>query len=292
MPRPAALAGLLATIAVMAAGCVTTNPVPTPVPGASASARPTGKPEPTARSYVVRQNDTLNRIARRFGITVGQLLTANPFITDPNLLRVGQVLVIPPPGSPDTSPSSGGIADSRDDLVDPDDEPIVGEGFADIDGLGIRASRGTVRIELGLTSKPPLQIDPEYESLMYTVVIDVDDDGQPDYRLRYGNDGGDETGAMRPSLEDRTTGTIRGGPDFPGSLELKLNGAIVWTVDGDALGGGNRWRIAARAERSSWPGGRSDPEVISTIDLAPNQQWPRLNPRWVELGAPLPSRAP
>jgi len=284
---PRSVATLLVGLAMTAAGCVTTQPVPTPVPLASPSSDPTSAPRPTARSYVVRSGDTLSRIARRFDLTVGQLLTANPQLTDPNLLQVGQELVIPAPGAPDTSPSSGGIPDSRDDLVDPDEEPVTGEGYADIDGLGIRVSRGDVRIELGLVSRAPARIDPGFESLVYTVVMDVDDDGQPDYRIKYANDG-DDTGALTVSLEDRANGVILSGADFPGDLEVK-QGSLVWTVDNDALGGGARYRIAAKAERSFWPGGRADPEVEASVDLAPNQQWPRPNPRWVELGAPVAS---
>jgi hypothetical protein len=53
-----------------------------------------------------------------------------------------------------------------------------------------------------------------------------------------------------------------------------------------------RYRLAAKAERSFYPGGRSDAEVESTVDYSPNQQLPRPNPRWVELGAPLGSPAP
>lgn len=273
----------------LAAGCVTVEPEPTPPPAPSIVADPTPVPAPTPRIYVVRQGDLLGRIASRFGLTIGQLLTANPQITDPNLLRVGQELIIPPPGAPDTSPTSGGMADGQDDLVDPDDEPVTGVGYADIDGLGIRVTRGDVRIELGLVARPPARTDPEYELLDYTVVIDIDDDDQPDYRLKWASDA-NETGAMVASLEDRTTGEVRAGSDFPGEVEVRPK-AIVWLVDNDAIGGGARYRIAARAERSSWPGGRSDPEVEETIDLAPNQQWPRLNPRWVELGAPLAAPA-
>ena len=72
-----------------------------------------------------------------------------------------------------------------------------------------------MRVELGLTGRPPGSVDPEFESLIYTVVIDVDDDDQPDYRLKYGNDG-DETGTMRVSLEDRTNGVILVGARLPG----------------------------------------------------------------------------
>jgi LysM repeat protein len=275
----------LAASLAMLAGCVSVAPEPTPAPVVTPAAPPTPTPAPTPRLYVVRPNDTLSRIANRFDLTVGQLLTANPGITDPNLLSVGQELTIPPPGAPDTSPTSGGLQDAQEDLVDPDDQPIVGEGYADITGLGIRVTRGIVRIELRLVSRPPARVDPEYELLDYTVVMDVNDDDQPDYRIKYGN-GTEGSGGLVVSLEDRTTGEIRAGAEFPGDIETR-SGAIIWTVQNAALGGGARYRIAANAERSYFPGGRADPEVESTLDHAPNQQWPRPNPRWVELGAPL-----
>lgn len=47
-------------------------------------------------------------IARRFGVTVGALLAANPDITDPTSLATGQVILIPPTGwAPNPSPSPG-----------------------------------------------------------------------------------------------------------------------------------------------------------------------------------------
>lgn len=289
MPRWIARAAVLVALVSVVAGCVTTNPVPTPVP-TPVSTAPTPKPAPTARLYTIRQGDTLNRIARRFDLTVGQLLTANPSITDPNLIAVGQTITIPPPGAPDTSPTNGGISDARDDFTNPDEEPVFGEGYADIDGVGVRVSGRDLVITLGLTSRPPARIDPEYESLMYTVVVDVDDDDQPEYRLKYGNDG-EESGELTASLEDRGTGVILAGDDFPGDLSIK-GSTITWTIDPDALGGGARWRLAAKAERTFYPGGRSDPETEPTLDFAPNQQWPKPNPRWVELGAPVGSPAP
>ncbi len=182
------------------------------------------------------------------------------------------------------------MADARDDFTDPNEDAATGEGYADIDRLGVRQNRRDLVIELGLTSRPPARIDPEYESLMYTVVIDIDDDGQPDHRLKYGNDG-EETGAMVVSLEDRDTGEILTGDAFPGELTVK-GSTLTWTVDIDALGGGARWRLAAKAERTFFPGGRADPEQETTFDYTPNQQWPKPNPRWVELGAPVGSPAP
>jgi len=50
--------------------------------------------------YVVREGDTLFRIAQRFGTTVEALLAANPGISDPNRIQAGQVLLIPDPRFP------------------------------------------------------------------------------------------------------------------------------------------------------------------------------------------------
>lgn len=69
---------------------------PTPPPGVTCPAGFT--------THTVVAGETLFMIARRFGITVSELLAANPQITDPNNLMVGQVICVPsqptcPPGS-------------------------------------------------------------------------------------------------------------------------------------------------------------------------------------------------
>lgn len=46
-------------------------------------------------TYTVRPGDTMSKIAMRNGVTVAQLLQANPQVTDPNRIRVGDVLNIP-----------------------------------------------------------------------------------------------------------------------------------------------------------------------------------------------------
>lgn len=48
-----------------------------------------------AFSYVVKQGDTLYRIARKNGISVRELLSANPQLDDPDLVIPGQVIQIP-----------------------------------------------------------------------------------------------------------------------------------------------------------------------------------------------------
>ena len=69
-----------------------------------ASAAPT--PTATARTYVVVRGDQLGRIAASFGVTLQALQAANG-IANPNLIFVGQKLVIPPPSaSPGASPSA------------------------------------------------------------------------------------------------------------------------------------------------------------------------------------------
>jgi len=61
-------------------------------------------PRQDADEYVVQPGDTLGGIAQRYGISLQSLLEANN-ITDPNLLEVGTVLLIPAP-----NPTSAGSA--------------------------------------------------------------------------------------------------------------------------------------------------------------------------------------
>ncbi len=51
-------------------------------------------PTPTSISYPIAHGDTLNAIAKRFGISLNVLLAANPGIA-PQALTVGQVIIIP-----------------------------------------------------------------------------------------------------------------------------------------------------------------------------------------------------
>ena len=68
---------------------------PTPSVAASAAASPTVAAPATPKVYVVKAGDTLLKIAKRFGLTVDQLLAANKQITNPNKIAVGDEIIIP-----------------------------------------------------------------------------------------------------------------------------------------------------------------------------------------------------
>ena len=73
----------------------TSMPATVPPPATSVPATP---PPGGQTTYVVQPGDTLNSIARRFGTTTSAIAQANG-IVNPNLIFVGQVLVIPTGGS-------------------------------------------------------------------------------------------------------------------------------------------------------------------------------------------------
>jgi serine/threonine protein kinase len=81
----------------------TIPPTSTLIPGPRQTPMPTATPRPhrtpTATSackiYVVQEGDSLSKIAKRFGVTVEDLLEANPQIKDRSIIRVGWELCIP-----------------------------------------------------------------------------------------------------------------------------------------------------------------------------------------------------
>lgn len=74
-----------------------TSGVPTPSPSvtASESTAPTQTPAPSADTYTVKPGDTLSTIAKRLGVTLDELLAANPQIKDPNKIGLGDQINIP-----------------------------------------------------------------------------------------------------------------------------------------------------------------------------------------------------
>jgi LysM repeat protein len=75
------------------------EPTTAPATTEATAVAPTTEPSPAAspRLYRVRAGDTLFRIARRFDTTVDAILAANPDISDPNDIFVGQFIAIPQP---------------------------------------------------------------------------------------------------------------------------------------------------------------------------------------------------
>jgi hypothetical protein len=91
-PAPTPTLPLLATQHARAAPTI--SPVSSP-----AAAEPV--------EYTVQEGDTLSAIAQSYDISLSDLMAANG-ITDPNLLHIGQVLIIPSelPASPATQPAT------------------------------------------------------------------------------------------------------------------------------------------------------------------------------------------
>jgi hypothetical protein len=82
---------------------------PSPSPSPSQSVAPTAPAAPTPIVYVVKAGDTLSKIATELGVTVDQILAANPDITNPNRITLGQQITIPGP-SPEAPEVIGGSA--------------------------------------------------------------------------------------------------------------------------------------------------------------------------------------
>jgi LasA protease len=65
-----------------------------------------------AQEYTVKSGDTLGQISQRYGVSLEALIAANN-LANPNLLEVGQVLIIPAPDPGSTGPYFKIIPDSE-----------------------------------------------------------------------------------------------------------------------------------------------------------------------------------
>jgi hypothetical protein len=113
MPAIPRLAGMAVAVAIAAVALfflpallgigsddgVTSSPLPTPRP--SKSLAPTPTPAPTPTIYIIKKGDFLNKIAAAHGISLDELMAANPDIKDPNKIVEGQRIIIPPQAPPE-----------------------------------------------------------------------------------------------------------------------------------------------------------------------------------------------
>jgi len=91
------------------------DPVATPSPSVAPTPtpEPTPIPAPTPQVYVIKEGDTLTKIAKANGLTLDELLAANQeTITNPNRIAVGDEIIIPVPVPVPGSDEVGGGAAS------------------------------------------------------------------------------------------------------------------------------------------------------------------------------------
>ena len=68
---------------------IASGPAVTPIPTI------TPVPAPTQQTYIIKKGDTLSKVANTFGITLAELLAANPTIKNPDKVALGQQIIIP-----------------------------------------------------------------------------------------------------------------------------------------------------------------------------------------------------
>jgi len=106
LPRVAVLAGALGIAAValfflpalfgVGSGGPSATPSPSPTTAATVEPSATPVPAPTPQSYTVKEGDTISKIAKKFDITIEQLLEANQdTIEDADKISIGDMIVIP-----------------------------------------------------------------------------------------------------------------------------------------------------------------------------------------------------
>lgn len=71
------------------------TPTPTPVASVTPPPEPTPTPAPTPTIHVVSEGETLSKIASDYGLTLDDLLAANPQITDADRIAIGDEVIIP-----------------------------------------------------------------------------------------------------------------------------------------------------------------------------------------------------
>jgi LysM repeat protein len=123
VPRIAVMAGLVLVLAVALVFLPTIlNVGGTNTPAASggpsagvgtgpkASVAPTVPPAPTPAVYTIKKGETLSKIATAHGITMEELLAANPTIKNPDKISEGQQIILPVPSEAPPNEIDGSAA--------------------------------------------------------------------------------------------------------------------------------------------------------------------------------------
>lgn len=113
--------------------------VPPPPPPAAPAPAPVAPadPEPSGSSvYTVRSGDSLSGIAARAGVSLADLLRANPSIRNPSLIYPGQQIQIPDGGSVPSTPAPISTSPSGD----PGANPYYAEFVRAAETAGVPAS--------------------------------------------------------------------------------------------------------------------------------------------------------
>jgi LysM repeat protein len=109
----------------------TPTPTATFTPSQTPATTPTTETTPTLTAtpagpteYIVQSGDFLATIAEKFGVSVVAIMSANPTLTDPSTIFIGQKLTIPAPGAeftPTPLPTNIRPGDTITYLVQPND---------------------------------------------------------------------------------------------------------------------------------------------------------------------------
>jgi LysM repeat protein len=89
------------------------SPTPAATEEVTAEPEPTEPPAPTPQVHVVVKGETMSKIAKKYGLTVEELLAANPQIKNPNKIKIGDEITIPVPVEDDTLGGDGGTVEGE-----------------------------------------------------------------------------------------------------------------------------------------------------------------------------------